>query len=303
MAFFRKLRTPDYDLFAPHAWYVPGVGGMFVLLGWLLVGAILAAVLQAVFTAIFGAEAGVEYGTLLSYPVMFIPPMIFARLASGRNTLFETGYKLDNAHFAPLGALPAALLVILATLAAAFCSDAFTSVLPPMPEWLAEALKQLTQGKVWVNFLCVSIFAPFFEEWLCRGMVLRGLLNHRRADGSRMRPEWAIVLSALFFAFIHLNPWQAIPAFLLGCIFGYVYWRTGSLRLTMLMHFANNTMALALGHTALFKDAESWLDVIPKGWYAAGFVVCGCILAAVLLAFRKIAIPTPQGNCDEIPAE
>ena len=43
-------------------------------------------------------------------------------------------------------------------------------------------------------------------------MVLRGLLGHK------VKPVWAIVISAAFFAIIHLNPWQAIPAFLLGCV-------------------------------------------------------------------------------------
>ena len=302
MPFFKKLRTPDYDIFSPHAWYVPGVGGMFVMLGWLLIGAIIGNIVTFAFTAIFGAEAGTEYGTLVSYPLMFIPPMIYSRLASGRNTLFETGYHLDNNHFSPVGGALAAVLVVVATVAASFCSDIFLKVLPPMPEWLESTLKSMTQGKVWVNFLCVSIFAPFFEEWLCRGVVLRGLLNSKRADGTSMHPAWAIVLSAVFFAFIHLNPWQAIPAFLLGCLFGYVYWRTGSLKLTMLMHFTNNTLALALGHTEMFKDAESWLDVLPPVWYGVGFVVSVGLIAAVVLAFRQIPVRGMSGNCDEIPA-
>ncbi len=75
------------------------------------------------------------------------------------------------------------------------------------------------------------------------------------------------MISAVFFAVIHLNPWQAIPAFLLGCLFGYVYYRTGSLKLTMLMHFANNTFALAVAHIDAFEEAESWLDVLPGARY------------------------------------
>ena len=63
----------------------------------------------------------------------------------------------------------------------------------------------------------MSVFAPILEEWLCRGVVLRGLLNYSRKgepgeDGSRrgMNPALAIAISAIFFATIHGNLWQGI---------------------------------------------------------------------------------------------
>ena len=140
----------------------------------------------------------------------------------------------------------------------------------------------------------VSIFAPFFEEWLCRGMVLRGLL------GNKVKPAWAIVFSAIFFAVIHLNPWQAVPAFLLGCLFGYVYYKTGSLKLTMLMHFANNTFSLVISNIDAFEDMDSFLDLFPSARYWVIFFACILLLVLVIRSLGRIPQERPEGNLDPV---
>ncbi len=273
-------RKGNFDILGHYTWCIPSVGDMFILLIFLLLGALLGNGVVMLFSLAVGPQAALEYSTLLSYPIMFIPPMIWASSVSRRNSLNCRGIALDNGNFAPLGGWRCVLLVIVGTIACGVVGDAAGSVLPPMPEWLESALNNMTNGNLLVNFLCVSIFAPFFEEWLCRGMVLRGLL------GRKMKPVWAIIISALFFAVIHMNPWQAIPAFILGCLFGYVYYHTGSLKLTMLMHFTNNTAALMLAQIDSLKDKDTWMDVFGQSFW---FVFAGCVLllALVVLAFRR----------------
>ena len=227
--------------------------------------------------------------------------MMYAMYKSRGNALFDTGYEMDSRHFGKFGAAVISILVMLSTLALAFDMDMVNALMPPMPEWLENMLKGMTQGKFWVNFLCVSVFAPFFEEWLCRGMVLRGLLNYSRSEGRRgIRPAAAIAISALFFAAIHLNPWQAVPAFALGCLFGYVYYRTGSLNLTMLMHFTNNTFALIISNIDSIKDAENFMEVMPGWAYNSIAAVCLVFLVFAVREFSKIELTSPQGNCDEV---
>ena len=91
----------------------------------------------------------------------------------------------------------------------------------------------------------VVIFAPLFEELLCRGVILRGLLHH-------ITPAKAIFWSALMFAVMHLNPWQALPAFMVGLLMGWIYWKTGSLLATIFIHFVNNGFSFMI--TLLFPD-------------------------------------------------
>ena len=288
-----RTKRGNFNVFGHYTRCVPGVADLFILLALLLLGALAGNAVSLVFAAVLGQSAGMEYGMLVSYPLMFIFAMMWASGRSRRNAMTGYGSLLDNDHFTPLGGFSAALLAMVATFAAGFCCDAVNSLLPAMPKWLEDILKGMTSGKFWINFLCVSIFAPFFEEWLCRGMVLRGLLGHGT------KPWLAISVSALFFAVIHMNPWQAIPAFMLGLLFGYVYYKTGSLKLTILMHFTNNTIALCLGHIESLKDVESWMDVLGQ-WYWPGFFASAIILVLTVRAFRRIETPE-KGNFDIVP--
>ena len=287
----------NYKFLGKFSYYLPGVGGMFALLAWLLVGAFLGGIIVVILSLAMGAEFATEYGTIISYPVMFIPPMIYASNKSAANSMYIKGWKLDSSHFSPLGALKCALLAIVATISLGFWTDGIVELLPEMPASLKAAMEQLTQGNFWLNLLSVSIFAPVFEEWLCRGMILRGLLQK-----VKLNPVWAIVISAAFFALIHMNPWQAIPAFLMGCIFGIVYYRTGSLKLTMFMHFVNNTFALVVGHIDSLKDVDSWKDIMPEGYFTVTAVACFLLTVLAVMAFRKIQPQRPEGSFDEVPS-
>lgn len=280
----KRKRAANFNYLGNYTYYVPGVADMFILLLWLLLGSLIGNAVTLGLAAAAGQQAVLEYGTLIAYPLMFIPAMMYAGLKSQRNAFPDTGtgVELDRSNFGAKGGVVCALMVAAATVCASFCTDLLNSAMPPMPEWLETTLKSLTQGDFWVNFICVSVFAPVFEEWLCRGMVLRGLLSNK------MKPVWAVVISAAFFALIHLNPWQALPAFILGCLFGYVYYKTGSLKLTMLMHFTNNTLALVCGQIDSLKDMDYWTDVFTKGQYAILFTAGLVVLGLVVLSLSKI---------------
>jgi membrane protease YdiL (CAAX protease family) len=268
---------------------------MFMLLAMFFVGALLGNMLVLLLQAGFSAEFAQEYGTVISYPVMFIPPMLYASFQSRKNEFLPwgedgnppAGVPLDTDNFGRLGVGWLALVVSIATMAASFVAEPVNALLPEMPELLKQALEQLTEGPVWISLLSVSIFAPFFEEWLCRGIVLRGLLK-------KMKPGWAIAVSALFFAVLHMNPWQAIPAFILGLLFGYVYYRTGSLKLTMLMHCVNNTLAVICSHIPSLAEAETFMDVMSPWAYACIYSACILFLAAAVFTLRGIQRAKPR---------
>ena len=299
----RTLRhEKNYDILSGHSHFIPGPGGILALTILLLAGALLGNVVGFIFLLCLPG-AGQDAMMLISYPLMFLPPMLYAQSKSLRSSMFEEGIALDSEHFGKAGFIGCCALVIAGTLALAFTMDGINSLMPPMPEWLETALNNMVEGRIWMNFLCVSIFAPFFEEWLCRGMVLRGLLNFKRKgeDGQRgIRPAYAIILSSLFFGLIHLNPWQALPAFALGCLFGYVYYRTGSLKLTMLMHFTNNTFALIFSNLDAFKDAENFLDIMSAPAYIGIASACIAMLYFIIRAFSRIELQDKTGNCDKV---
>ena len=296
MGFFRRhTGRGSYDLFSNHSHCVPGYGGMMILFVMFLLGALLGNILVGALTFI-SAEFATGYGTVISYPVMFIPPWLYVSAKSRRDEFFETGYALDSSHFGTPGGFRMAVIVSVATIATAFIADSCNSIMPEVPEWFEKAMEQIMDAPVWITLISVSVFAPLFEEWLCRGIVLRGLLQ-------KTHPVSAILVSAAFFAVLHMNPWQALPAFLLGILFGYVYYRTGSLRLTMLMHCVNNTMAVLFSKIPSLEEAESFSDVLSPWAYAGIFVACVAFVAATVVVLRNIPFSKDdaRSNCDEIP--
>lgn len=277
----RKVKS-NFKLLDKFTYFVPDVRQLVLLIFFFLIGCGIAMVLTFVLMLIFGADTPQEYLMVVSYPVMFIPAMIYASIRSSLDSKSVEGVRLEKGHFAPVGGLCCALVAVAGTLALSFVSDAVTTLLPQMPEYLKSLFQEMTGGNVVINLICVSVFAPFFEEWLCRGMVLRGLLGHS------VKPAVAIVVSAVFFALIHANPWQAVPAFATGLLFGYVYYKTGSLRLTMLMHCANNTLAVILGNIDAFAEMESWREVLVGNEYYAVLAACCAVVILCVFKFREV---------------
>ena len=259
-AFFQKTRKKSYDLFSGYSHYVPGIKGTVGLILLLLAGNLMGSAVVFLFGIFFSADDVLTYG-----------PSFMSR----RNELFDTGYALDSNNFGKAGGWLMAIMVSVATLAVGFLMDPVNAALPKMPESLEKILENMvSDGPLWVSLLSVSVMAPFFEEWLCRGMILRGLLR-------KMHPVWAMVISSFCFALIHFNPWQGIPAFVLGMLFAYVYYKTGSLKLTIFM----------------FQIMDRWQYI---SLLAASLVI---IVLFVDIVWKNIPMKSPEGNMDIITTE
>ena len=90
------------------------------------------------------------------------------------------------------------------------------------------------------GYFTLCLFAPFVEEVVFRGAILRTLLP-------RMKSRWAaIAISAALFSVVHMNPAQMPFAFVAGLLLGWMYCRTGSILPGVAYHWMNNTLAFAL---------------------------------------------------------
>lgn len=111
-------------------------------------------------------------------------------------------------------------------------------MLPDLSNLAEKRLMQLVANDY--GFFTLCLFAPFVEEVVFRGAVLRALL-------ASMKSRWgAIVISAALFAAVHLNPAQMPMAVLAGLFLGWIYSRTGSILPGVVYHFVNNTIAFAM---------------------------------------------------------
>jgi membrane protease YdiL (CAAX protease family) len=149
----------------------------------------------------------------------------------------------------------------------------------PMPRELARFFAQLLSDRnVPVSALLLVVVAPLTEETLFRGIFLHGFLANYSTGP-------AVVLSALFFAVLHLNPWQFFGAFFLGLYLALLYVWTRSLSACILGHALANGLPLVFihllglripGFTAGFEQQAFqpyWLDLAGAGALAAGVLL------------------------------
>lgn len=104
-----------------------------------------------------------------------------------------------------------------------------------------EAQATLIEGaNLWVLFLTVGVLTPIAEELFFRG-ALMGWMMLRRF------PRWTVILlPALLFAVMHLNPVGMLPIFFLALLLGYLRWATGSLWSSVGLHICNNLLVLGV---------------------------------------------------------
>lgn len=95
--------------------------------------------------------------------------------------------------------------------------------------------------------LAVCIAAPIFEEVLFRGFLFPGVAQ------SALGAPGAIVLTAILWAILHIQYSVAGMGliFALGIFLGLVRWLTRSTLVTILLHFAWNTLGMTLTWYAL----------------------------------------------------
>ncbi|HEU5071707.1 MAG TPA: type II CAAX endopeptidase family protein [Verrucomicrobiae bacterium] len=169
------------------------------------------------------------------------------------------------------------LVVVGAAIVLSEVDNLFRWLLPP-PRWVVEMMAEifLVRGRFGSMFFTIVIVAPVMEELLFRGLILRGLLG-------RFRPWTAVLMSAMLFGLMHVNPWQMVPTFFLGWVFGWFYLRTGSLWPCVAAHALNNLLFLVVisAPFGLWQPTQAeelaaarfqpwWLDVVGGGVLALG---------------------------------
>lgn len=129
--------------------------------------------------------------------------------------------------------------------------------------------------QVIIAFIVIAVLPAIGEE-----LVFRGLIQKEFYRGTK-NIHLSIWISAILFSAIHVQFFGFVPRMLLGALFGYLYYWSGSLWVAMLAHFINNGIAV-LGmylHQAGYFDFEVESNESAP-WQA---VVFSMIVTALLL--------------------
>lgn len=185
---------------------------------------------------------------------------------------FSLGFRQFPAWLIPV--------LIISTLALTVGMDRLSSLIP-MPDSVARFFDSLFTNDIF-SIIMITVAAPILEETLCRGIVLKGLLQHYPSRS-------AIIYSALFFALIHLNPWQSIPAFFAGLFLGWIYYKTKSVIPGMIVHAVSNTTAVLF--LFLPKEQQDYLSWLGMPVYILVFILATAVFVAGCMLIQK-KLPT-----------
>ena len=246
----------------------------------------------AVMAAIFYADAKgyisiasfeqvLDYGDLMSSPAMsdisvwtVSIGLFVSSVAMLFFLYFVKGYRLKLGIFKSMSCKPLFLSTML-VLSSMFALNIFV-------QWLGlDDNMEVLFGDIAHNILgviTISLIAPLLEEVLFRGAIQGYMMR-------RYNPWTAIVCAALIFGVTHMNPVQIVYAALIGVIFGWIYYRTGSLLSVIVGHVLNNSMAAV---TLLFFPESKTLPM-PEGLSSeaqvASEVVAFLLFAALSVYF------------------
>ncbi len=132
------------------------------------------------------------------------------------------------------------------------------------PDFLGELVEQLKITSLFTGLLIILttiIVAPIVEELLFRGF-LQKVLEESWEDITK-----AILVTSLFFALVHLNPYWIVQIYLLGMLLGYLSWRTNSIIPGIILHGLNNGFAVALNNAEnVFNRYYNWHEHVNPLW-------------------------------------
>ncbi len=146
--------------------------------------------------------------------------------------------------------------LIIATFSSIFTLDFLMYYLDFIPDFMEQTF-DIILTSFWGIFT-VALLGPLIEELVFRGAITRFLLE-------KYNPRTAILISALIFGIVHMNPVQIIGGFLMGLLLGWIYYKTKSILPVFIVHLINNSLSVILGKQ--YAGADTLRDLFSENFY------------------------------------
>jgi membrane protease YdiL (CAAX protease family) len=170
------------------------------------------------------------------------------------------------------------------------------SLMAPPPAAYLDAFRAIHQAlapsgplDALVSVLVIAVLPGVCEELVVRGVFLPSLAH---ALGGARGAWLAILVSAVLFAAIHLDPYRLLFTFALGAVFGFVRLRTGSLVPPVVAHAGLNTLTFVI---APFVD-DPTQPYTPQPALGLACLLAGVAASWPLLQLlgRRVDSPSPR---------
>lgn len=149
-------------------------------------------------------------------------------------------------------------------------------------------LSGLNSENIILLFIVLAVAPAIFEEFQFRGLYY----NSFKVGGYFK----AAFISSIMFSFMHMNINQFMYTFILGMILSYIIEATGSILITMLIHFLFNSIAVvqiySLTATTRISSSQSVVGATEVSWLIVAAVTsfalaCACIGIIILRCIAK----------------
>lgn len=190
--------------------------------------------------------------------------------------LWKAGYiSTKKATWSPVSATYL-LCSVVAMLSSGFVIAWLMTMLDGIPNIMEQTFDILQSG--WGGIIAIAIIGPVLEELLFRGAITKALLQ-------QYNPTKAILISALLFGVMHINPAQIIPAFLAGILLAWTYYKTASLIPCILMHIVHNSLSVYLSFK--FPEADNMNELVGSTTYLMMMLGAALLCVATILVMRR----------------
>jgi membrane protease YdiL (CAAX protease family) len=139
------------------------------------------------------------------------------------------------------------------------------------------------------NIFIIAILPAMGEEMIFRGVLQKILARLVRSD------HMAIWITAFIFSSLHLQFFGFLPRFILGLVFGYLFYWSGTLWLPILAHFVNNAVSVA-GEYFRTGDLSGGLTNAGFWQIMIGIIFPVVAIVLILLYFRNKRVTELRQN-------
>jgi len=263
---------------------------LFLFLVILLISSLIGLAVSSVL--LYKFDANIKIGQGISSIMMFVvPPIVYYFLTRKGNPMYALGFRQVARPCFLLLLIGVALMFISLPVTNQLTvwneklslGGAFTRLeewMKTMEETAAETTERMlnvnTFGGLILNLIVIALIPAVGEE-----LTFRGVLQQSLTRGLK-NPHVAIILSAAIFSFIHFQFYGFLPRMFLGILLGYMFYISGSLWMSILMHFLNNGTAVVLYYLnnrgTINVDVEHF-GAMQNVW----LIVASAVLTAALI--------------------
>jgi membrane protease YdiL (CAAX protease family) len=152
-------------------------------------------------------------------------------------------------------------------------------------EGTTEAILAMVKNAPWgLAIFVVGVTPGICEEVFCRGFLGQGL-------SGRYRTVEVVAIVSFLFGWMHADPQQGLGAMCLGLAIHFAYVATRSLPVAMLVHFANNSLAVL--HVNTHTPFTGILDPLEQVMKNSPFL----FIASTVALFSSVAYALYQTRC------